>query len=204
MVKIIKPKPAATVVITKQNKNKLYVLMGKRPDKSRFAPGMWVFPGGKLDKNDFLTSKKYSTNDKIIKSLSSLKANPPLGTALIHTAIRETEEETNLRLKDNNIRDMWVLARAITPLTRPMRFDTKFFVAPSSCFKGEVRGNGELDKLEYVEINKSLKLPMFDVTEFILTEIRKRIKNGNEINSNPIFWRYRKQHRLITEIKVLD
>ena len=162
---------------------------------------MWVFPGGKLDKSDLTISKNYITNSKIIKNLSSLKAIPPLDKGLIHTAIRETEEETNLELKSNNIKNMWVIGRAITPLTRPMRFDTKFFVAPSDCFIGKVKGNGELAKLEYVEINKALNLPMFDVTEFILQEINKRINKGNEVNSNPVFWRYRKHHRLITEIK---
>ena len=201
MVKVIKPKPAATLIITKIKNKKVHVLMGKRPNKARFAPGMWVFPGGKLDKSDLTISKNYITNRKIIKNLSSLKAIPPLGKGLIHTAIRETEEETNLKLKSNNIKNMWVLGRAITPLTRPMRFDTKFFVAPSDCFIGKVKGNGELAKLEYVEINKALNLPMFDVTEFILQEINKRINKGNEVNSNPVFWRYRKHHRLITEIK---
>lgn len=201
MIKIIKPKPAATLIITKIKNEKVFVLMGKRPSKARFAPGMWVFPGGKLDKSDLTISKNYITNNKIIKNLSLLKAIPPLGKGLIHTAIRETEEETNLKLKSNNIKNMWVLGRAITPLTRPMRFDTKFFVAPSDCFIGKVKGNGELAKLEYVEINKALNLPMFDVTEFILQEINKRINKGNEVNSNPVFWRYRKHHRLITEIK---
>ena len=201
MVKVIKPKPAATLIITKIKNKKVHVLMGKRPNKARFAPGMWVFPGGKLDKSDLTISKNYITNSKIIKNLSLLKAIPPLGKGLIHTAIRETEEETNLKLKSNNIKNMWVLGRAITPLTRPMRFDTKFFVAPSDCFIGKVKGNGELAKLEYVEINKALNLPMFDVTEFILQEINKRINKGNEVNSNPVFWRYRKHHRLITEIK---
>ena len=201
MVKVIKPKPAATLVITKVKNKKVHVLMGKRPNKARFAPGMWVFPGGKLDKSDLTISKNYITNNKIIKNLSLLKAIPPLGKGLIHTAIRETEEETNLKLKSNNIKNMWVLGRAITPLTRRMRFDTKFFVAPSSCFTGKIKGNGELDKLEYVEINQALKLPMFDITEFVLIEIKDRIKKGNEANSHPVFWRYRKHHRLITEIK---
>ena len=201
MVKVIKPKPAATLVITKVKNKKVHVLMGKRPNKARFAPGMWVFPGGKLYKNKNGKVRVDITNDKIIKNLSSLKAIPPLGKGLIHTAIRETEEETNLKLKSSNIKNMWVLGRAITPLTRPMRFDTKFFVAPSDCFIGKVKGNGELAKLEYVEINKALNLPMFDVTEFILQEINKRINKGNEVNSNPVFWRYRKHHRLITEIK---
>ena len=201
MVTIIKPKPAATLIITKVKNNKIHVLMGKRPNKTRFAPGMWVFPGGKLDKCDLLESKKYLTNNKIKSNLALLRAKPPLGEGLIHTAIRETQEETNLELLNNNIKEMWVLGRAITPLTRPMRFDTKFFVAPSSCFTGKIKGNGELDKLEYVEINQALKLPMFDITEFVLIEIKDRIKKGNEVNSHPVFWRYRKHHRLITKIK---
>ena len=52
MVSVLKPKPAATLIITKIINKEIYVLMGKRPDDARFAPGMWVFPGGKLDKED--------------------------------------------------------------------------------------------------------------------------------------------------------
>jgi len=88
MVKVIKPKPAATLIITKIKNKKVHVLMGKRPNKARFAPGMWVFPGGKLDKSDLTISKNYITNNKIIKNLSLLKAIPPLGKGLINTAIR--------------------------------------------------------------------------------------------------------------------
>lgn len=204
MASILKPKPAATLIITKKINNDLCILMGKRPEDAKFAPGMWVFPGGKLDKNDIQQSNKYKLNKNILNYLELLKAEPPIGEALIHTAIRETEEETNLTISSNNLEKVWVLARAITPVNRHMRFDTKFFVAPSSCFTGKVKGNGELDKLEYVNINDALKLPMFDITEFILEEIKVRTKKGNEINSNPVFWRYRKHQRLITEIKKLD
>ena len=194
MIKVLKPKPAATLIIAKNKTNGLFVLMGKRPDDARFAPGMWVFPGGKLDKNDITQKKKFKLNKNILSYLKLLKAGPPIGEALIHTAIRETQEETNLRLINNDLKKMWVLARAITPVNRHMRFDTKFFVAPSSCFTGKIR----------VNINDALKLPMFDITEFILQEIKIRIKKGNEIKSKPVFWRYRKHHRLITEIKILD
>jgi len=204
MASILKPKPAATLIITKKINNDLFILMGKRPEDAKFAPSMWVFPGGKLDKNDIQQNSKYKLNKNILNYLELLKAEPPIGEALIHTAIRETEEETNLTISSNNLEKVWVLARAITPVNRHMRFDTKFFVAPSSCFTGKVKGNGELDKLEYVNINDALKLPMFDITEFILEEIKVRTKKGNEINSNPVFWRYRKHQRLITEIKKLD
>ncbi len=204
MASILKPKPAATLIITKKINNNLCILMGKRPENAKFAPGMWVFPGGKLDKNDIKQNNKYKLNKNVLNYLELLKAEPPIGEALIHTAIRETKEETNLSISSNNLEKIWILARAITPVNRHMRFDTKFFVAPSSCFTGKIKGNGELDKLEYVNINDALKLPMFDITEFVLKEIKVRTEKGDEINSNPVFWRYRKQHRLITEIKKLD
>ena len=35
MVRPVRPKPAASLVITKQKKNDLYVLMGQRPKNSR-------------------------------------------------------------------------------------------------------------------------------------------------------------------------
>ena len=88
MAKVLKPKPAATLIITKNKTNGLFVLMGKRPDDARFAPGMWVFPGGKLDKNDITQEKKYKLNKNILSYLKLLKAKPPIGEALIHTAIR--------------------------------------------------------------------------------------------------------------------
>ena len=98
MVKIIRPKPAATLIITKIKNKKLHILMGKRPDEARFAPGMWVFPGGKLDKNDLSTLKKYKINNRMIKNLKLLRAESRLGEALIHTAIRETQEECGVNV----------------------------------------------------------------------------------------------------------
>ena len=54
MVRPVRPKPAASLVITKQKKSDLYVLMGQRPKNSRFAPNVWVFPGGRVEKSDML------------------------------------------------------------------------------------------------------------------------------------------------------
>ena len=67
MASILKPKPAATLIITKKINNNLCILMGKRPENAKFAPGMWVFPGGKLDKNDIKQNNKYKLNKDIDK-----------------------------------------------------------------------------------------------------------------------------------------
>ena len=97
MASPVKPKPAASLVITRQKKKNLYVLMGQRPKNSKFAPNVWVFPGGKVEKYDSL-NKDIKLNKKILTDLKKLKANNLLSSALISAALRETYEETGLKL----------------------------------------------------------------------------------------------------------
>ena len=63
--------------------------MGQRPKNSKFAPNVWVFPGGKVEKSDKL-NKDIKLNRKILTDLKKLKANNLLSSALISAALRET------------------------------------------------------------------------------------------------------------------
>ena len=47
------PVPAATVLLVRDNNEKIEVFMLKRASRTNFG-GAWVFPGGKLDANDGL------------------------------------------------------------------------------------------------------------------------------------------------------
>ena len=47
------PVPAATVLLVRDNNEKIEVFMLKRASRTNFG-GAWVFPGGKLDENDGL------------------------------------------------------------------------------------------------------------------------------------------------------
>jgi len=197
MVRPVRPKPAASLVITQQKKNNLYVLMGQRPKNSRFAPSVWVFPGGRVEKSDML-NKSIKLSKKNLDDLSKLKSTNTLSIGLISAAIRETEEETNLKLIDRNLKNLWVLARAITPANQKIRFDTKFFVIDEKNFSNKIKGNGELNNLGFVNIKEAIKLPLFDITEFLLEELIRFY--ANKINSNffPFFWRYKKSTRIIS------
>ena len=172
MVRPVRPKPAASLVITQQKKNNLYVLMGQRPKNSRFAPSVWVFPGGRVEKSDML-NKSIKLSKKNLDDLSKLKSTNTLSIGLISAAIRETEEETNLKLIDRNLKNLWVLARAITPANQKIRFDTKFFVIDEKNFSNKIKGNGELNNLGFVNIKEAIKLPLFDITEFLLEEVTR-------------------------------
>ena len=170
MASPVKPKPAASLVITRQKKKNLYVLMGQRPKNSKFAPNVWVFPGGKVEKYDSL-NKDIKLNKKILTDLKKLKANNLLSSALISAALRETYEETGLKLINKNLEDLWVLARAITPANQKIRFDTKFFVLDENNFTNKIKGNGELHNLGFINIREAIKLPLFDITQFLLEDL---------------------------------
>ena len=87
--------------------------------------------------------------------LELLKTNEKNGYGLINAAIRETKEETGLRLSNYNLEDLWVLARAITPTYQRLRFDTKFFVTSYNNFSNNIKGNGELHNLQFSYLEKA-------------------------------------------------
>ncbi len=197
MNKPVKPKPAASLILIRNKRNKSEVLMGQRPKTSKFAPNMWVFPGGRLERLDFFNDQIFLKR-KVLNDLNKLKATESLSRGLISAAIRETEEETGLKLINKNLDDLWVLARAITPTYQKIRFDTKFFVLDHNNFSKKIVGNGELNNLGFLDLYKAIKLPLFDITEFLLEELIK--KQENKINKKyfPFFWRYKKSARIIT------
>ena len=197
MASPVKPKPAASLVITRQKKNNLYVLMGQRPKNSKFAPNVWVFPGGKVEKSDTL-NKDIKLNKKILNDLKKLKSNNFLSCALVSAALRETYEETGLKLINQNLKDLWVLARAITPANQKIRFDTKFFVLEENNFTNKIKGNGELHNLGFINTREAIKLPLFDITQFLLEDLESL--SQKKINSKyfPFFWRYKKSIRIIS------
>ena len=197
MASPVKPKHAASLVITRQKKKKLYVLMGQRPKNSKFAPNVWVFPGGKVEKSDTL-NKNIKLNKKILNDLKKLKSNNFLSSALVSAALRETYEETGLKLINQNLKDLWVLARAITPANQKIRFDTKFFVLEENNFTNKIKGNGELHNLGFINTREAIKLPLFDITQFLLEDLESL--SQKKINSKyfPFFWRYKKSIRIIS------
>ena len=79
--------PAATVVIMRDSKSGIELLMLRKNSKVAFG-GMWVFPGGKIDEND-----------KVIDSDGSLDE---LATAT-NAAARETFEEAAISVSQENL-----------------------------------------------------------------------------------------------------
>ena len=221
--KIARPRNAASLVLLKKSNKEVKVLLGKRSDKTRFMSGAWVFPGGVLDKNDYKISESTKLNNNIIKKLV-VSNNIKTANALAIASIRETVEETGLILgrkarivshindddenngitimsKRNLIPDLAKLSylgRAITPTFSPIRFHARFFMADAKDLIGKIKTTSELVEIKWIPLKTATKLPMADVTEFMINELLEY--NGDISNikrmlkNRPMFtWKMGKQ-----------
>lgn len=209
------PRDASSVIIIKRKNNKLFVLMGRRPAKSKFMPGIYVFPGGAIDKTDYQINKLFNLSTKLKKSL--LKSRTTKHTiAIMLAAIRETAEECGLFLAEKktvkyenlNINNTWNIflekslipcirklnyfGRAITPSFLKTRFHARFFIANFDDFIGKIKTNGELENIGWIEIKKAKLLPIADVTEFLINRLIELDNNKIILKKNrsyPMFTR---------------
>jgi len=208
----VKPKDSASLIVLRRTGNQLQVLMGKRGKKAVFS-GVYVFAGGKVEKEDYLPRPATTLKGDLPYRISS-KPESSLGFAM--AAVRETFEETGLLLgasgdlgSTNN--DSWdqiralnlapdlakleYVGHAITPASKAVRFNAKFFCAWESDMSGKLAGSGELTDLAFLNIQKALKLPLVDVTQFMLEEIIRRDAKGFSTPKTYPFFGYRKNHR---------
>ncbi len=176
---VIRPRDAASVVLTRPGSGGApEVLMGRRSRRAAFAPDVFVFPGGRAEKDDdhieTLSALRPEEAERLARSGA---AGPRLARRLATAAIRETWEETGY-LVGGSVAENDVLradhaalgfaARAITPRESPIRFHARFFLADGAVLDGPPGGSGELADLAWFPIDEALKLPVIDVTEFVL------------------------------------
>jgi 8-oxo-dGTP pyrophosphatase MutT (NUDIX family) len=104
------PVAAATVVLARDRPNGLEVLMLKRDSRGAFG-GMWVFPGGRVDREDL-----------------TIEGEGDVLGAARRAAVREAREEAGLELDPDGLVP---IAHWTPPAEAPRRFNTWFFLAPA-------------------------------------------------------------------------
>ena len=100
------PRLAATVILLRGGADALELLLVRRNPEARFMGGVWVFPGGAVDRHE-------GEDDAALRT----------------AALRELEEEAGVRLDDPAA--LVPFSRWITPAEVKIRFDTWFFLAPA-------------------------------------------------------------------------
>ena len=160
-----------------------------------------MFPGGRLDAADLASPVAKKLKPAVIKTLAK-KWPKDKAQGLAVAAVRETHEETGLRIgtmKDGTLHPdlsgLEYIARAITPPDNPIRFHARFFVIDAVHTEGQVRDSAELGDLQWRSLDEALKMPIADVTEFVLHEVQRRY-SGWQPPGIPLF-SYRRGSALI-------
>jgi 8-oxo-dGTP pyrophosphatase MutT (NUDIX family) len=153
----VTPRPAATLLMLRDGAEGLEVLMTSRHEEAGFAGGALVFPGGKVDPADHALAGHYAAKTALDEAALVLRIAAiretfeECGILLARTdgALLSAELLTPLLLRhgrsdagfaalvaaaglDLAVDDLVPYAHWITPVDRPKRFDTHFFLAPAA------------------------------------------------------------------------
>ncbi len=187
--------------------------MGRRGHKARCKPGVYVFPGGVLERSDFHARPLNGLAADIPPRLA-VGQSPRKGNALAMAAVREAFEEAGLlfgspgeigtvrhrawsefrrRAVTPDLAALSFLGRAITPSYRPLRYHARFFAIPYERLSGELGGDGELEDLRWIRLGESHGLDMMIVQEMIMATLKERL-NGRHAPPQRLFYGWGKNN----------
>ena len=147
--------PAATLLLVRDGSRGLEVLLLKRSSQLSFGAGAWVFPGGRIDKADYLNEH------------SNVEA------AARRAAVRETMEEAGIDIEQENLE---CFAHWLTPEGHPKRFATWFYVAKvNDSVDDVVIDDGEIVDYQWCspEFALDTQLPLMYPTKVTLSELAR-------------------------------
>lgn len=131
---VVEAAPAATVVLLRDGDAGLEVLLERRSSRLDFHGGAWVFPGGRIDPEDYTDRPD------------------DLEAAARRCAAREAKEEAGL---DVDADALVHLSSWTTPEIAPKRFATWFFVGPVAGGVEEADGT-ETEALRWFRPDEAL------------------------------------------------
>src|SRR5437764_6859179 len=198
---IVRPRDAASLILLRGKGRDLELLAGRRPGHVKFMPGVWVFPGGAVDRDDNRPWQVESGGAHL----------PPRLLRCARAALRETWEETGVLVGRRAaapgapeaalagveaayagqglsaaIDVLTYIGRAITPTPVFRRFNTRFFLADGEHVFGEPQSNGEFEDLRWHPIGREPLSPFRDVTQFMLTRAIA-LREGSASPYAPLF-----------------
>jgi 8-oxo-dGTP pyrophosphatase MutT (NUDIX family) len=206
----VRPRDAATLVIYRHGPQGLEVVMGRRSDKARFKPGVYVFPGGRVEASDgrviSVTPLSPQITPKVAVGGSEVRAR-----ALALAAIRETFEESGLIVGapgdlGTTSNPSWsamrargfapvldtlhYLGRAITPSVQPIRFHARFFAVDARHAHGEFGGDSELSDLQWVPASEAEKFEIMGVTLLMIESVQRLVADPDSYKAPFLRFQY--------------
>lgn len=175
------PRDAATVVLLRDGPNGLETLLLRRALTMAFAPGMHVFPGGRVDAADYERVVEFLGDDP--DHLAARASTDAAGVAALYScAVRETLEEVDVDLvpfrEDGRLvvdtRALPIVDHWVTPEVEKKRYDVRFFAAVVPEGSQARLVTTEADMTRWVTSAEALSefragvLPMLPPTEAVL------------------------------------
>ncbi|WP_159995814.1 NUDIX domain-containing protein [Roseomonas sp. 18066] len=182
----VHPRDAATLILWRRRADgTVEILTGLRNAGLRFMPNRLVFPGGRVDFAD--RAAPAATELRATpRAFLERRAPPRLARALAIAAARELEEETGLHLGGRlpTLDALDYLCRAVTPATNPIRFNARFLIAPADAAQGAINGSGELEQLEFRDLELLQSLPVAPITGKVLGEFHAWLDMSQDEKDN--------------------
>ena len=208
----MRPRDAATLIILDGHGPKARFLMGRRHERHKFMPGLFVFPGGRVDRGDGSIPAAGELDERIeARIVSNLRGKPTRrrARALALAGVRETYEEAGLFLgiEDRerllgsphpdwqafdahgvvpDLSQLALVARAITPPGRNRRFDAWFFAARmedvAARLPGGIGPTDELEDVHWMDMTAARKLELPVITVAVLDELEARLTDDPDLS----------------------
>ena len=206
---IVRPRDAASLILLRGEGRDLELLAGRRPGHVKFMPGVYVFPGGAIDREDNHRWRVETGGEHL----------PPRLLRSARAALRETWEEVGVLVGRRGpapaasglttieaayaghgilaaIGALTYVGRAITPTPVFRRFNTRFFVADGSDVFGEPVSTEELEDVGWHPIGRRPLAPFRDVTQFMLARAIA-LRDGSAPAEAPLLCTVRNKRRIL-------
>jgi 8-oxo-dGTP pyrophosphatase MutT (NUDIX family) len=192
----MRPRDASTLIILRDERE---VLLGVRTAHHVFMPHCYVFPGGRVDPGDSRVKSPFKLRTHVEAQLIE-SVTPARARGLAMAAVRETFEETGLllgatpataiRTRSPHWQPFYqtglvpaldkldYFARAITPPRMVRRFDARFFTVDARYVSGELKSNGELEDLHWIDLTEVETLNLAPITRLVLQLLRQRLEDN--------------------------
>jgi 8-oxo-dGTP pyrophosphatase MutT (NUDIX family) len=165
------PRLAATVLLLRPAAAGFEVYVQRRAATMAFAPGMYAFPGGSVDRTlDYADIPVQHAGPAAQQWGTRMGLPADDARAVVRAAVRELAEETGVRVSADALA---VWARWLTPEFEPRRFDTFFFLARLPDGQGAQETGGEADRVAWLAPAQAVDLPMLPPTRHTLGELSR-------------------------------